>query len=68
MPAYGIRRWALEIMGGPYRRLAAVRKDFCIGWAKTGTIRFGCAREILGYDHVGNRLDPVEDLMIGDME
>lgn len=40
-------------------------KVFGVGWAKTGTTSLGRALEILGYSHIGQRMDLVEDLMKG---
>jgi hypothetical protein len=42
-----------------------MEKVFGIGWAKTGTTSLGRALEILGYNHVGQRMDLVEELMNG---
>lgn len=41
-------------------------KVFGVGWAKTGTTSLGRALEMIGYSHVGQRMDLVEDLMKGD--
>ena len=41
-------------------------KVFGIGWAKTGTTTLGRCLEVLGYRHVGQRLDLVPHLERGD--
>ncbi|MBF4770504.1 hypothetical protein ISU10_22250 [Nocardioides agariphilus] len=43
------------------------RKVFGIGWPKTGTTTLGHCLEILGYSHVGCRLDLVDHLPSGDL-
>lgn len=43
-------------------------KIFGIGWAKTGTTTLGRCLELLGYSHVGQRLDLVPHLERGDLE
>lgn len=42
-------------------------KIFGIGWAKTGTTTLGRCLELLGYRHVGQRLDLVPHLEQGDL-
>ncbi len=42
-------------------------KIFGIGWAKTGTTTLGRCLELLGYRHVGQRLDLVPHLEKGDL-
>jgi hypothetical protein len=42
------------------------RKVFGIGWAKTGTTTLGRCFEILGYNHQGQNLSLVPQIMRGD--
>jgi hypothetical protein len=42
-------------------------KIFGIGWAKTGTTTLGRCLELLGYSHIGQRLDLVPRLETGDL-
>jgi hypothetical protein len=42
-------------------------KVFGIGWAKTGTTTLGRCLELLGYRHMGQRLDLVPHLATGDL-
>ena len=44
------------------------QKIFCIGWAKTGTTSLGRALSMLGYNHIGSRLDLFEHLEQGKMQ